>query len=61
MSMKTRNCLAFGASYSRNSINAQFAAFVAHSIPNSLSKVVDLTDFPIIKLTTVQYNQVILL
>jgi NAD(P)H-dependent FMN reductase len=45
--MKTRNCLAFGASYSRNSINAQFAAFVAHSIPNSLSKVVDLTGFDI--------------
>ena len=47
MSLKTSSILAFGASYSQNSINAQFAAFVAHSIPNSLSKVVDLTGFNI--------------
>lgn len=45
--MKTKNILAFGASYSRKSINAQFAAFVAASIPNSVSKVVGLTDFDV--------------
>jgi chromate reductase, NAD(P)H dehydrogenase (quinone) len=45
--MKARNVVAFGASYSRHSINKEFASFVANFIPNGLVTVVDLSEFDV--------------
>jgi NAD(P)H-dependent FMN reductase len=58
VSMKTRNSLAFGASYSLNYVNAQFAAFVASLIPSSVSKVVGLTRFDIPLFTPQQEEEI---
>lgn len=45
--MKTKSVLAFGASYSRQSINAQLAEFVASHIPTDQLKSVRLEEFDI--------------
>ena len=54
--MKTKSVLAFGASYSRQSINAQLAEFVAAHIPTDQLRIVRLEEFDI-PLYTPQYEE----